>query len=79
MFASLAIRLLCERMTVCQGRGGKAARGNRQEAVIRRVVCPFADGGPVGQQQCFQVSVGVVALSGQLLDSCLEVPGAGWG
>lgn len=36
MFASLAIRLLCECMAVCQGEG---------KAVTHDMVCPSADGG----------------------------------
>lgn len=48
MFASLAIRLLRECMTVCQGRGGKAVGWDRHKAVIHGVVCPFTDGGSAG-------------------------------
>lgn len=47
MFASLAVRLLCECMTVCQGRGERLQDGT-DRAVIHHVVCLFTDGGSAG-------------------------------
>lgn len=79
MFASLAVRLLCERMTVCQGRGGKGCKMGRTQSCHPPCGVSLHWWRLSRLATTFPVVFGVVALSNQLVYSCWEVTGASWG